>query len=114
MPKFNLEISTDNNGYFNQTTVFDPPGQFPFPLRVNLTVTMNEPVATEVIAVVDIDAEDGNPTNQEKQFVLATGDVVPLGSWRLDGGKNIVVLRGRTMPSRPSTKLMVEIEATLN
>lgn len=111
MSKFNLEIPTDDNGYFKQTTVFDPPG--PFPLRVNLTVTMTEPAATEVLAALDIDAEDGNPTNQEKQFVHATGDFVALGSWRLDGGRNIDVLRGRTTPSRPSTNLMVEIEATL-
>jgi hypothetical protein len=49
----------------------------------------------------------------QKSIVLSTGEQISLGSWRLDGGDNVVVVSGRTSPVRSKTELEIELEANL-
>jgi hypothetical protein len=111
MPTTTLRITTDGDGYFHKTERLNPPG------RLNMTVDLKaklvRPESTQVSATIDIDAADGSPANQEKRFVLTTGQSVSLGSWKLDGDDNIVVISGRTAPVRSNAELVFEITATL-
>lgn len=111
MPKMTVEIRTDENGYFSKTVPFDPPG--PFALTVRLTATLLSPFATGIWGSLDIDARDGAPSNQQRQFVAWHSEAVQLGPWRLDGGDNIIVVRGKTKPTRPNTRLLLEIDAVV-
>lgn len=111
MADITLTVKTDANGKFQQTSRFDPPG--PFDLRVALSGKLTSPPATRVDGVLDIDAADGTPSNQAKHFRATTGQLVSLGSWDLDGGENIVVLRGRTIPPRANSTLVFELDADL-
>src|SRR5215213_4816750 len=112
MPKMTVNIRTDENGYFSKTVSFNPPG--PFGLTVHLTATLLSPFATGVWGSLDIDARDGQPSNQMRAFVVWHSEAVQLGSWRLDGGDNIIVVSGKTRPRRVNTRLVLEIEATLD
>lgn len=105
-----LEIRTDENGYFSKTIPFNPPG--PLGLTVHLSATLLSPFATGVWGDLDIDAVDGNPSNQNQRFVLWHSEQVQLGSWRLDGGDNLIVVRGKTRPTRANARLLLEIDAT--
>jgi hypothetical protein len=111
MPKVTVEISTDENGYFSKTVPFNPPG--PFPLTVRLSATLLSPFATGVWANLDIDARDGSPSNQKRAFVIWHSEAVQLGSWRLDGGENIIVVNGKTKPTRANARLVLEIDAAV-
>lgn len=111
MPKLNVEIRTDANGYFSKTIAYNPPG--PFQLTVRLAATLVSPFATLVRGEMDIDAADGKPSNQRRAFLAWHSEKVELGSWRLDGGKNVIVLNGRTRPKRPNRQLLVEIDASV-
>ena len=111
MPKMTVEIRTDENGYFSKTIPFDPPG--PFALTVRLTATLLSPFATGIWGSLDIDARDGAPSNQQRQFVVWHSEAAQLGPWRLDGGDNIIVVRGKTKPTRANARLVVEIDATV-
>src|SRR5215212_5468426 len=99
MPKMTVEIRTDENGYFSKTVPFNPPG--PFELTVRLSATLLSPFATGLWGNLDIDALDGVPSNQKQTFVLWHSETVPLGSWSLDGGDNVIVVTGKTKPMRP-------------
>jgi hypothetical protein len=112
MPTMTVEGNTDQNGDLRETVNYNPPG--PFDLRVSLAATLLEPANTTVEGELDIDAADGSPSNERKRFVLATGQQTQLGSWRFDSRENIIILTGKTNPPRPNTKLVVEIEASLN
>jgi hypothetical protein len=111
MPTMTVEIRTDENGYFSKTVPFDPPG--PFGLTVTLSATLLSPFATALWGDLDIDAADGNPSNQKRNFVAWHSEEVQLGSWPLDGGDNIIVVRGKTRPSRPNARLVLQIDATV-
>jgi hypothetical protein len=111
MPKMTVEIRTDENGYFSKTVPFNPPG--PFGLTVHLSVTLLSPFATGLWGSLDIDARDGAPSNQRRAFVVWHSEAVQLGSWRLDGGDNIIVVTGKTKPRRPNARLILEIDAAL-
>lgn len=111
MPTLKVEIDTDRNGYFSKTLDYNPPG--PFRLTVSLAATLLSPFATLVRGELDIDAADGTPSNQKRAFLAWHSEKVQLGSWRLDGGKNIIVLNGKTRPKRPNCRLVVEIDATV-
>ena len=111
MPKMTVEIRTDENGYFSKTVPFNPPG--PFELTVRLTATLLAPFATGLWGSLDIDAKDGKPSNQKRPFVLWHSESVQLGSWRLDGGDNIIVVNGKTKPRRANARLVLEIDASL-
>lgn len=109
MPTMKVEIDTDRNGYFSKTINYDPPG--PFQLTVTLAATLLSPFATLVRGELDIDAADGRPSNQKRAFLAWHSEKVEVGSWRLDGGKNVIVLNGRTRPKRANARLVVEIDA---
>jgi hypothetical protein len=109
MPKMTVEIRTDENGYFSKTVQLDPPG--PFGFTVSLSATLLAPFATGLWGHVDIDAADGDPSNDRRPFVAWHSEEVQLGSWQLDGGDNIIVVTGKTRPRRPNTRLVLEIDA---
>jgi hypothetical protein len=111
MPQMKVELDTDRNGYFSKTINYDPPG--PFGVTVKLAAKLTAPFATGVWGELDIDAADGNPSNTKKAFVAWHSEQVQLGSWRLDRGKNIIVLNGKTKPKRANAKLLVEIDASV-
>ena len=111
MPKMKVEINTDKNGYFNKTIRFNPPG--PFMLTVRLSAKLLSPFATGLWGQLDIDAEDGNPTNQRRAFVAWHSEELALGSWRFDGGQNIIVVSGKTKPKRANARLVWEIDAAV-
>ena len=67
MPKMTVEIRTDVNGFFSKTVHLNPPG--PFGLTVRLSATLLSPFATGLWGSLDIDAQDGNPSNQTRAFV---------------------------------------------
>lgn len=104
-----IELTTNANGVFSQTTPFNPPG--PFSLTVRLSATLLSPTWTGLWGTLDIDAKDGNPSNQKRAFVAWHSEKVELGSWRLDGGDNVVVVRGITKPKRPNTRLVLKIDS---
>lgn len=111
MPKLTVEIVTDENGYFSKTVPFNPPG--PIGLTVRLSAKLVSPFATGLWGSLDIDARDGDPSNQRRAFVVWHSEAVQLGSWRLDGGDNIIVVTGKTKPRRPNARLILEIDAAL-
>ena len=111
MPKLTVEIRTDEHGYFSRTVPFDPPG--PPGLTVRLTATLLAPFGTGLWGSLDIDARDGSPSNRARSFVLWHSEAAELGTWRLDGARNIIVVRGKTRPTRANARLLLEIEATV-
>ncbi len=111
MPTVRIDLETDDNGYLHKTHKYNPPG--PFSLSVELSAKIIQPAATTVQGELDIDATDGSPSNQKKAFRVTTGGTCQLGSWRLDGGDNVIVLTGKTIPPQAKTKITFEIEAKL-
>lgn len=107
MPKMTVEVRTDENGYFSKTVPFKPSGP-----SVHLSVTLLAPFATGLWGNLDIDVKDGDPANQQRTFVVWHSEAVQLGPWRLDGGEHIIVVTGKTKPSRANARLLLEIEAT--
>jgi hypothetical protein len=111
MPKVQIHVTSDANGYFHRSETFNPAG--PFPLTVELTARLLAPDSTTASGSIAIDAVDGDPRNQAKDFAMRTGERFKLGAWRLDGGNNTVVVSGKTTPVRPNQELAFEIEASL-
>lgn len=108
MPKLTVEIRTDEHGYFSKTVPFNAPG--PAGTAVRLTVTLLSPFATGVWGKIDIDARDAVPLNRERAFVVWHSETAQLGSWRLDGGAHVIVVSGKTNPTRANTPLVLDIE----
>ena len=111
MPKITVEIRTDANGYFSKTIRYNPPG--PFGLTVQLSAALLAPFATGLWGELDIDAVDGNPSNQQRGFVAWHSEKVQLGAWRLAGGDNSIVVKGKTKPKRANARLVLEIDAAV-
>ena len=111
MPKMTVEITTNSNGFFSRSVPINPPG--PFSLTVRLSGTLMSPFATGLWGSLDIDARDGNPSNPRRPFVAWHKEAVQLGSWRLDGGDNVVVVRGITKPKRANARLVLQIDASV-
>jgi len=107
----NLDVDTDANGTIQQRITYNTPG--PFDVTVTLVVTLLEPPDTVVTGELDIDGANGRTTNPAKSFRLQTGARLDLGSWHLDGGDNVIVLRGQTEPARANTRLRVQLDASL-
>ena len=106
-----LSARTDANGYFSVTWKEDPPGFAWIEKRVHIWMTLLEPPGTSVHGTLDIDATDGTPSNQEKNFTAQSGQETSLGQWDLSLGETIVVVRGRTIPPAIDTALRVEVKA---
>lgn len=111
MPTMTMEIKTDANGRFARTVPYNPPG--PFAVTVSLTAKLLSPFATGLWGSLDIEPADGRPANRRKAFVAWQSEVVPLGSWHLGGGDNVIVVAGTTRPRRANARLVVEIHAVL-
>ena len=111
MPKMTVELMTNALGQFTKTVPFNPPG--PFGITVKLSSTLMSPFATGLWGYLDIDAKDNNPSKPQRPFVLWHSEKRPVGSWKLDGGDNVVVVRGITKPRRANTRLVLEIDAAL-
>lgn len=109
MATVTIELTTNANGVFSKTTPFNPPG--PFGVTVKLSARLLLPSATGLWGTLDVDAKDGNPSNQKRAFVAWHSETVQLGSWRFDGGDNVVVVRGITKPKRANTRLVLQIES---
>jgi|SRR6266545_903738 len=103
-----IKGTTDANGSYSRTEVFDAPT--PFPLQVQLKARLLSPADTTVSGSVDSDALDGNPQNAAKEFTITTGQQVSLGSWKLDGGDNLLVVSGSTSPIRANADVEIELE----
>ena len=106
MPKMTVEVRTDENGYFCKTVSFHPSGP-----AIRLSVTLLSPHATGVWGTLDIDTKISDRANQPRAFVVWHSETVQLGPWRLDGGEHIIVVTGKTKPSRANARLLLEIEA---
>ncbi len=111
MPTMTVEIRTDQNGQFSNRTSYNPPG--PFAVTVHLSAKLVSPFATGLWADLDIEPAQGQPSNQKRAFVVWQSEEVPLGSWHLAGGDNVVVVTGKTRPHRPNARLVLEIDATV-
>lgn len=107
MPKMTVEVRTDENGYFGKTVSFHPSGP-----AARISVTLLSPYATGVWGTLDIDTKLSDRANQQRAFVVWHSETVQLGSWRLESGENIIVVTGKTKPSRANARLLLEIEAT--
>jgi len=106
-----LTVKTDENGRFQQTQTYNPPG--PFSITVQLEVELLSPTDTVVSGELDIDAVDGSPTNQSKKFLAEPGKRISLGSWTLDSRDNLIVVNGITVPVKANTDLAFEMRASL-
>jgi len=106
-----LNVKTDDNGYFHVSEKIDPPGWFD--LSVKLTAKLLEPLDVSVHANLDIDADDGSVSNSERNFSITSTEKLDLGVWRVDGGKNTIVVYGNTQPVTPNTDISVEITASV-
>jgi hypothetical protein len=65
-----------------QERLCDPPG--PFDLSARLAARLLKPGGITVQGDLDIDSPDGSPSNQNKKFVIRTGERVELRFCRLD------------------------------
>lgn len=110
MPRYDYILETDENGYFQKSARFNPPG--PFSLTLDLSVTLKKPADTLAQGRLDIDPADGGRGNLERAFAVRSGEKAGLGTWSLDGGDNIVVLSGRTEPPRADEQLEITLEAS--
>ena len=109
--KIELTGTTDANGFFQQTKEFDSP--LPLNCTVELTVKLLSPANLKIPGTVDIDAADGSPQNDPREFILEPGVPTSLGKWKIDRALNIVVISGKTLPPAPYTEIKVEATATL-
>ena len=108
---FTLTARTDANGYFAITETKDPPGPAWIEKSVSLWVTLMQPPDTRVQGTLDIDATDGKPSNQEKNFTARSGKETSLGEWDVSLGETVVVVRGRTTPPARDATLQVRVRA---
>ncbi len=111
MPQLTVEIRTDENGDFSKTDRFNPTG--PFALTVSLSATLLSPFATGLWGDLDIEPQQGAPSNRKRAFVAWQSEKVQLGNWRLAGGENVIVVSGKTRPKRAHARLVLQIDATV-
>ena len=100
---FDYSVQTDGNGYFSISRTIDPGPLAELLLgrrdrTVTFSVKLTEPDGIEVYGTVDVDAEDGSPSNAKKEFRVRSNEEKSLGSWDISMGANIVVVHGRTQP----------------
>ena len=64
--------TTDRDGAFSITRKVDPPG-FWIDLDIQISATLVEPAGIAAVGTLDIDAEDGTPSNEQRAFRLESG-----------------------------------------
>lgn len=107
-----ITVTTDDNGAYSRTEVFNPPGPFGITVK-DLKAKLLSPADTTITGTIDVDAADGNPQNQAQDFTISTGEQISLGEWKLDGGDNVLVASGQTSPVRANTAVQLEIQGTI-
>ena len=105
-----VKAGTDSNGAYHRQEIFNPPTPDFWPVSVSLKAKLLFPTDTTIICTLDVDATDGKPQNDMQEFSFSTGEQISLGTWRLDGGDNIIVVSGHTSPSRINTEVEIEFE----
>ena len=78
-----FEPPTDDNGYFSVTEKYDPKGWSPS-FKIKIWVKLIEPNGTTIHGTLDIDADDGSPSNLARSFEVASGQEEYLGRWTVD------------------------------
>lgn len=100
--------TTDRDGSFSITRKVDPPG-FWIDLNVQISATLLEPAGVAAVGTLDIDAEDGTPSNEQRAFRLESGKKTSLGNWRVSLDRNTIRVQGQTLPIRQNTALKVAV-----
>ena len=111
MPKQHIKVKTNEEGAYQRVDQFNPPGWFD--LTVELKATLRSPADTTITGTIDIDAEDGDPQNQSRDFTLTTDQQESLGKWHIDGGNNTLSVKGQTEPVRVNAEIEIEIDINL-
>ena len=111
MPTQIIRVKTDEEGAYKRVDHFNPPGWFD--LTVELKATLLSPANTTITGAIDIDAEDGHPQNQSRNFTLKTDQQESLGKWHIDGGNNTLSVSGQTEPVRANTEIEIEVDFNL-
>jgi hypothetical protein len=111
MPKQIIRVKTDEEGAYKRVDQFNPPGWFD--LKVELKATFLSPADTTITGTIDIDAEDGHPQNQSRDFTLTTNQQESLGEWHIDGGNNTLSVSGQTEPVQADTEIEIEVDINL-
>jgi hypothetical protein len=113
MMKKTIELTgtTDANGFFQHTEKFKSP--LPINCTVELSVKLLSPTNLKIAGMIDVDAADGNPQNDAKEFTLDPGVLTSLGKWKIGHGQNIVVVSAKTLPPSPDTEIKVQATASL-
>src|SRR5688500_886035 len=111
MPKQIIRVKTDEEGAYKRVDQFNPPGWFD--LTVELRATLLSPADTTIIGTIDIDAEDGHPQNQSRDFTITNDEQVSLGKWHMDGGNNNRSVSGQIEPVRANTETEIEVDVNL-
>ena len=111
MPTQIIRVVTNEEGAYQRVDHFNPPGWFD--LTVELKATLLSPAATTITGTIDIDAEDGHPQNQSRDFTLTTDQQESLGKWHIDGGNNTLSVSGQTKPVRANTEIEIELDVNL-
>jgi hypothetical protein len=107
--KITVELSTDEHGYFSSTVPVQTQDATGVTLR--LSATLLAPFATGMWATMRIDRPDAPPSIDARAFVLWHSEVAQLGAWRLDGGDHLIIISGKTRPTRTRARLLVELGA---
>lgn len=105
-----VKVTTDENGAYNRQDIFNPPTPDFWPVRLSLKAKLLSPVDTTIISTLDVDAVDGNPQNDAREFRFSTDEQISLGTWKLDGGDNIIIVSGQTLPPLANTEVEIEFE----
>ena len=111
MPTQIIRVVTNEEGAYKRVDQFNPPGWFN--LTVELKARLLSPAVTTITGTIDIDAEDGHPQNQSRNFTLSTDQQESLGKWHIDGGNNTLSVTGQTEPVRANTEIEIELDVNL-
>lgn len=105
-----VKVTTDENGGYSRREIFNPPTPDFWPISVSLKAKLLSPDDTIITCTLDVDATDGKPANEAREFNLSTGEQISLGTWKLDGGDNIIIVSGQSSPIRPNSEFEFEFE----
>ena len=103
-----LKVRTDAEGRYETSQTFNPPGFWDY--NVSASAALLAPADTTISGTISITAANHSTDNPPKDFRISTGETVDLGSWRLDGGDNVIRVTGQTAPARANE--IIEIQVT--
>lgn len=110
--KKTFSITTDPEGNYKKAE--SAPVPFIPIQNVDIKARLLNGAGMRVDGTIDIDAEDGSPSNEAKSFTLiGEGDWCYVGKFKVNfgGEKFNLELSGMTTPPSPSVELSIEIEA---